>query len=90
MLQDAETAFEDMKDYDACVDSAKRVLTQEPKEENVRFSALQFLCKCYAHTPETTQAINNCKEALKIRRETGILCDSADAYLAAEMFDDGN
>jgi len=39
---------------------------------------------------EATQAINNCQQALNIRREPGVLCDSAEAYLAAEMFDDGN
>lgn len=90
LLQDTETALEVTRDYDACIDSAQRVLTQEPKERNVRFLAFQFLCKCYTDNSETTQAINNCKEALKIKKETNILCDSADAYLAAEMFDDGN
>ncbi|XP_020283493.1 dnaJ homolog subfamily C member 3 [Pseudomyrmex gracilis] len=88
LLQDTETALEDTRDYDACIDSAQRVLTQEPKERNVRFLAFQFLCKCYADNSEATKAINNCKEALKIKKETVILCDSADAYLAAEMFDD--
>lgn len=88
LLQDAEAALEDTKDYEACVDSARRVLTQEPNEQNVRFSAFQYLCKCYAATSETTSAIDNCQEALKIRREPGVICDSADAYLAAEMFDD--
>lgn len=88
MLQDAETALED-KDYDACIDSARLVLTQEPNEPKVQFTAYHYLCRCYAENSETTQAINNCQEALNIRREPGVLCDSAEAYLVAEMFDDG-
>lgn len=88
MLQDAETALED-KDYDTCIDSAHRVLTQEPNEPKVQFTAYHYLCRCYTDS-DTTQAINNCQKALNIRREPGVLCDSAEAYLAAEMFDDGN
>lgn len=41
-------------------------------------------------TSNTTYAIHNCQEALKIKKEPGLICDSAEAYLAAEMFDDGN
>jgi hypothetical protein len=88
-LQDAEIALEDSKEYDMCIDSAQRVLTQEPNEQNVRFIAFHYLCKCYTGNSEPTRAIENCKQALKIIREPGVICDSAEAYLAAEMFDDG-
>ncbi|XP_014481978.1 PREDICTED: dnaJ homolog subfamily C member 3 [Dinoponera quadriceps] len=87
LLQDAEKASEDSR-YEECVDSAGRVLKQEPDEQNVRFAAFHLLCKCHTGTSETTDAINNCQEALKIRKEPGVICDSAEAYLAAEMFDD--
>lgn len=87
LLQDTETALEG-KDYDACIDLAHRVLTQEPNEPKVQFTAHHYLCRCYTETSETTQAINNCQKALNIRREPSVLCDSAEAYLAAEMFDD--
>ncbi|XP_077258319.1 dnaJ homolog subfamily C member P58IPK [Temnothorax americanus] len=87
LLQDAETALED-KDYDVCIDSANRVLKQESNEPKVQFTAYHYLCRCYAETSETTQAIDNCQQALNIRREPNVLCDSAEAYLAAEMFDD--
>lgn len=90
LLQDAEKASEETKDYEACVESARRVLTQEPDEQNVRFSAFHLLCKCYTAISEATDAIKNCQEALKIRKEPNVICDSAEAYLAAEMFDDGN
>lgn len=90
LLQDAEDALENMKDYEACVESARHILTYEPDEQNVRFTAFHYLCKCYVGTTETTRAIDNCQEALKIRREPGVICDSAEAYLAADMFDDGN
>lgn len=89
LLQDAETALDD-KDYDTCIDSARRVLTQEPNESKVQFMAYHYLCRCYRENSEATQAINNCQEALNIRKEPGVLCDSAEAYLTAEMFDDGN
>lgn len=89
MLQEAETAL-DTKDYDACIDLAQRVEAQEPEERNVQFIAFQYLCKCYTGLSEATQAINNCQAALKIKREPELICDSAEAYLAAEMFDDGN
>ncbi|XP_011707323.1 PREDICTED: dnaJ homolog subfamily C member 3 [Wasmannia auropunctata] len=87
LLQDAETALED-KDYDACIESARRVLAQEPSEAKVQFTAYHYLCRCYTESSEATHAISNCQEALNIRREPGVLCDSAEAYLAAEMFDD--
>lgn len=89
LLQDAETALEE-KDYDTCIDSARRALVQESNEPKVQFMAYHCLCRCYRDNSEATQAINNCQEALSIRREPGVLCDSAEAYLAAEMFDDGN
>ncbi|XP_011145587.1 dnaJ homolog subfamily C member 3 isoform X2 [Harpegnathos saltator] len=88
LLQDAEKASEDTKDYETCVESARRVLIQEPDEQNVRFTAFHLLCKCYIGISETTDAINNCQQALKIRKEPGVICDSAEAYLAGEMFDD--
>ncbi|XP_072767180.1 dnaJ homolog subfamily C member 3 [Anoplolepis gracilipes] len=88
LLQDARAALEDTKDYDTCIDSADRVLTQEPNEKNVQFTAFQYLCKCYTGISDATHAIDNCQEALKIKREPDLICDSAEAYLAAEMFDD--
>lgn len=89
LLEDARTALEDTKDYDACIESAERVLKQE-LNENVQFTAYHYLCKCYTGISDATRAINNCKKALQIRREPDLICDSAEAYLAGEMFDDGN
>ncbi|KAL6434306.1 hypothetical protein ACFW04_006025 [Cataglyphis niger] len=87
LLEDARTALEDTKDYDACIESAERVLKQE-LNENVQFTAYHYLCKCYTGISDATHAINNCKKALQIRREPDLICDSAEAYLAGEMFDD--
>lgn len=84
-----ETALDD-KDYDTCIDSARRVLTQESNEPKVQFMAHHYLCRCYRENSEATQAINSCQEALNIRKEPDVLCDRAEAYLTAEMFDDGN
>lgn len=86
-LSDAENA-EDAHQYDTCIDSALRVLKNEPNVQDVQFSASHLLCKCYTGNSEPSLAVKNCQVALNIRREPGILCDSAEAYLAAEMFDD--
>ncbi|XP_070148966.1 dnaJ homolog subfamily C member 3 [Polyergus mexicanus] len=87
LLEDARTALEDTKDYDACINSAERVLKQE-LNENVQFTAYHYLCKCYTGISDATHAINNCQKALQMRREPDVFCDSAEAYLAGEMFDD--
>ncbi|XP_015438572.1 PREDICTED: dnaJ homolog subfamily C member 3 [Dufourea novaeangliae] len=87
LLADAQTS-EEARDYDGCIVSAQPVLKLEPNVGNVRFLAYQLLCKCYSGNSDTSQAINNCQEALKLRKEPGVYCDSAEAYLAAEMFDD--
>lgn len=77
-------------DYDTCIKSANKILKLEPNEQNVRVIGFQYLCKCYTAASEATSAITNCQEALKIERDANTLCDSAEAYLAADMFDDGN
>ncbi|XP_076639139.1 dnaJ homolog subfamily C member P58IPK [Colletes latitarsis] len=87
LLTNAETS-EEGRNYDNCIASAQSVLKLEPNVVNVRFTAHQLLCKCYTGNSESSQAINNCQEALKMRKEPGVYCDSAEAYLAAEMFDD--
>ncbi|XP_043671502.1 dnaJ homolog subfamily C member 3 [Vespula pensylvanica] len=79
---------EDANNAQGCIDSAERVLRLEATVKHVRFTALQLLCKCYTANSEPSDAINNCQEALKIRREPAILCDSAEAYLANELYDD--
>ncbi|GAB1866921.1 DnaJ-like protein subfamily C member 3 [Camponotus japonicus] len=87
-LQDAKTALENTKDYNSCIDLSNRILKEEPYEKNVQFTAFHYLCKCYTGTSNTTYAIRNCQEALEIKKEPDLICDSAEAYLAAEMFDD--
>ncbi|XP_076662485.1 dnaJ homolog subfamily C member P58IPK [Halictus rubicundus] len=87
LLADAEK-FEKAGKYDDCIGSAQSALKLEPNVGNVRFSGHQLLCKCYTNSLDTNQAISNCQEALTMRKEPEIYCDSAEAYLAAEMFDD--
>lgn len=74
-----------------CISSAESVLKLEPHIENVRFSAHHQLCKCYVADAEASDpklAIKHCQDALNVRREPSVLCDSAEAYLNAELFDD--
>lgn len=88
LLQDADIAKE-LMEFEDCIDRAKRVLNQEQNVKNVQFIALHTLCQCYVSASEPELAIRSCQDALEIRREPGILCDSAEAYLASEMYDDG-
>ncbi|XP_078033112.1 dnaJ homolog subfamily C member P58IPK [Augochlora pura] len=87
LLADAEK-FEKGGKYDDCIVSGQSALKLEPSIGNVRFFAHQLLCKCYTSSLDTDQAITNCQEALKMRKEPDVYCDMAEAYLAAEMFDD--
>ncbi|XP_076247266.1 dnaJ homolog subfamily C member P58IPK [Calliopsis andreniformis] len=87
LLTEAETAKEG-NDHNKCIKSAESILRLEPSAVNVRFTAHQLLCKCYTETSEPSLAIKNCQEAVSIRKEPGVFCDKAEAYLAAEMFDD--
>ncbi|CAD1474387.1 unnamed protein product, partial [Heterotrigona itama] len=84
LLTDANE-YENERDYTNCIDSALPVLKLESQVAKVRFIAHQHLCKCYT---EPSQAIKNCHEALNIRKEASVYCDRAEAYLAAEMFED--
>ncbi|XP_015111996.1 dnaJ homolog subfamily C member 3 [Diachasma alloeum] len=79
---------EESRDFETCVSSALSILDLEPIVDNVRFIAHHFLCKYSGIGDDPNLAIKHCQQAVKVRREPGILCDSAEAYLNAEMFDD--
>lgn len=86
-LGDAEASAE-AKDYESCIDGSNRVLKNEPSVQNVRFLATQLLCRCYLGNGETSSAIESCGDAIDIQREPYLFCDRADAYIAAEQYDD--
>lgn len=82
--QEAQNA----QDWNECVDSAQKVLKNEPKMEQVRFHAYDRLCHCFLQSGDPVEARKSCTEALKIREdEARILCDRAEAYLAEDMFE---
>lgn len=87
-IEDSEAAVE-ASDQATCIDKANRVLKHEPSVENVRLSALRLLCKCHTSNSEPDLAVKNCRAAVEIQRDPETLCDSAEAYLAAELYDDG-
>lgn len=87
-ITDAEAASES-KDYESCIESSNKVLKNEPNNQNVRFLATQLLCRCYLGHGDATLAIESCGEALDIQRDSSLFCDRADAYIAAEQYDDG-
>lgn len=88
-LSDANEANES-SDTDGCVQAANYILATEHNHLQVRFLAYQLLCKCYRNEEHAALAVSSCMKALEITRDAEILCDSVEAYLNAEMFDDGN
>ncbi|XP_008548000.1 dnaJ homolog subfamily C member 3 [Microplitis demolitor] len=84
---DEASLAEESHDYPKCVKTAQKALKLEADIDNVKLKAYQSLCKCMPHT-DPTGAVKNCQQALKIHKDQTLLCDSADAYLAAEMYDD--
>ena len=87
-MEDAEAAA-DSNDLETCIDKANRVLKSESAIQNVRFTALRLLCKCHTANSDSELAVKNCQAAVKLQRDPDTLCDSAEAYLTADMFDDG-
>lgn len=78
----------DEKRYTDCISSAESVLKQEAEEPMITFEAKRILCTCYMREEQHTKALTYCKEALEIMRDARVLCDRAEAYIGAEMFDD--
>lgn len=86
-LQDAQQAIEE-RQFEECVRHAKKALAAEKQEAMVIFSAKQLLCTCHTKEEQFTEALAACNEALEMHRDPAILCDRAEAYLGAEMYDD--
>lgn len=86
-LSNAETAKEEKRFAD-CITSAESVLNQEKEEDMVIFEANRLLCGCLSQNEEYTKAISKCNQALNVMKVAQILCDRADAYIGAEMYDD--
>jgi DnaJ family protein C protein 3 len=87
-IDDAEAAAES-NDLEACIDKSNRILKHESSIDNVRLTALRLLCKCYTASSEGQLALKNCQAVLEIQRDPDTLCDSAEAYLIQDLFDDG-
>lgn len=86
-LIDAQQAVEE-RQFDECVRHAKKALAAEKEVIMVIFSAKQLLCQCHAKEEQFTEALQMCREALEIHKDASVLCDRAEAYLGAEMYDD--
>lgn len=76
------------KDWDECVDSALKVLKNEPSVSMIRFHGHDRLCHCYLQRGESSESVKACGEALKIQEEPRIYCDRAEAYLEDDMYDE--
>lgn len=86
-LSVAEKARDEKNNAD-CILSAESVLKQEKEEAMIIYEARRMLCTCYMRDEQHTKALSHCSEALTIMRDAQILCDRAEAYIGAEMFDD--
>lgn len=62
----------------------------EDSEPMVLFLAKHKLCHCYLHSEEFALSLQYCQEALDINRTPDVHCDKAEAYIATEMYDEGN
>ena len=83
--QEAETS----QDFAECVNSAKKVLKNEPSVVKIRFHAFDKLCHCSLKGGlDSAEARKNCDSAIKISEEPRLLCDRAEAYLSEDMFDE--
>jgi len=78
----------DSDDWEECVNSAKKVLKNEPSMAKIRFHAYDRLCQCQTKTGNTVEGRKACSDAIKIEDEPRLYCDRADAYLAEDMFDE--
>jgi len=76
------------ENWDECVDSANKVLKNEPTMNMIRFHAHDRLCHCQLKAGDSTEAKKSCSEALKIQDEPRIYCDRAETYLAEDMYDE--
>ncbi|XP_039296137.1 dnaJ homolog subfamily C member 3 [Nilaparvata lugens] len=86
-LTDCQTALEN-KEYSDCVDSANKVLKNEPDVAMIRYAALVQLCQCHLHNNEAGKSVKACGEALAINKEPAVLCDRAEAYIKNDMYDE--
>lgn len=87
-LTDAQKSLES-GDFDDCLDATKRVLKLETEMPMIIFNAKQLSCTCHVKAEKYSEAIGQCREALEIQKEAGVLCDRAEAYMETDMFEDG-
>lgn len=74
--------------WEECVDSAKKVLKNEPTIEMIRFHAHDRLCHCQLKNGDSVASRKSCSDAIKIEEQPRLYCDRADAYLAEDMYDE--
>lgn len=69
-----------------------KILKNEPEVEDVRFHGHDHLCRCHLKSGESTEAVKQCSEAIRIRgdEEPRLYCDRAEAYLDDDMYDEVN
>jgi len=72
--------------WQECIESANKVLKNEPKIENIRFHAFDRICQCELKNGNTVDSRKACSEAIRINDEARLYCDRAEAYLADDMF----
>lgn len=69
-----------------------KILKNEAEVEDVRFHAHDHLCRCHLKSGESTEAVKQCSEAIRIRgnEEPRLYCDRAEAHLDEDLYDEVN
>jgi len=78
----------DSEDWEECVNSAQKVLKNEPSQEKIRFHAYDRLCQCQTKNGNSLEGRKACGEAIRIEDEPRLYCDRAEAFLAEDMYDE--
>lgn len=78
----------DKEDFQACSESAKKILKTENKVPMIKYLAYSKLCVCLAKSGLENEAITACNDGLEINRDPELLCDRAEAYASLEMYEE--
>lgn len=79
----------DSKDYKQCIEDAERIVKIETEASMVIWEAKRLLCVCSNKDEQFTAAITHCREATDILKDVNICCETAEALIGLEMYDDG-
>ncbi|XP_058450318.1 dnaJ homolog subfamily C member 3 [Malaya genurostris] len=84
---DTQSALEEQR-YSDCIAYAEKLINLEPDVPMIRYNGKQLLCSCLVKDEQYSVAVSRCREALDIYQDPEVMCDRAEAFIGAEMYDD--